>query len=75
MGLGPGRGLGRTLLTARLARGLRPATLHVFEQNAPARRLYESFGFRQAAEWWNEQDDALELLYRLYEAPPDLAPP
>jgi len=58
-------GLGRTLLTAMLTRGLRPATLHVFALNAPARRLYDSFGFRPVAEWWNQQDGALELLYRL----------
>jgi GNAT superfamily N-acetyltransferase len=58
-------GIGSTLLRAMLARGLRPATLHVFARNAPARVFYERFGFRQAAAWWNEQDNALELLYRL----------
>ena len=58
-------GIGRTLLTEMLARGLRPATLEVFALNAPARRFYDSFGFRPVAEWWNQQDDALELLYRL----------
>lgn len=58
-------GIGRTLLGALLARGLRPATLHVFAFNAPARRLYDGFGFRPVAEWWNQQDNALELLYRL----------
>jgi GNAT superfamily N-acetyltransferase len=60
-----GGGIGRTLLTAMLARGLRPVTLQVFELNAPARRFYEGFGFRPVAEWWNQQDGALELLYRL----------
>jgi putative acetyltransferase len=58
-------GIGRLLLTAMLARGLRPATLHVFALNAPARRFYEGLGFRPVAEWWNQQDGALELLYRL----------
>jgi ribosomal protein S18 acetylase RimI-like enzyme len=58
-------GIGRTLLTAMLARGLRPATLQVFALNAPTRRFYDSFGFRPVAEWWNQQDGALELLYRL----------
>jgi putative acetyltransferase len=58
-------GIGRTLLAGMLARGLRPATLHVFAANAPARRLYDGFGFRPVAEWWNQQDGALELLYRL----------
>jgi putative acetyltransferase len=58
-------GIGRMLLTAMLARRLRPATLQVFALNAPARRFYEGFGFRPAGEWWNDQDGALELLYRL----------
>ena len=58
-------GIGRRLLEAMLARGLRPATLQVFALNAPTRRFYEGFGFRPVAEWWNEQDGALELLYRL----------
>ena len=60
-------GIGRRLFEAMLARGLRPATLQVFALNAPARRFYEGFGFRPAGEWWNEQDGALELLYRLDE--------
>jgi ribosomal protein S18 acetylase RimI-like enzyme len=60
------RGLGRALLTAMLARGLRPATLHVFAENRPARRLYEAYGFREAASWREEeQNGALMLLYRL----------
>jgi ribosomal protein S18 acetylase RimI-like enzyme len=68
-----GSGIGRTLLTAMLARGLRPATLNVFDRNTPARSFYESFGFRPAGdEWWNAQDGALELLYRLDEPPPRL---
>ena len=58
-------GIGTSLLEAMLARRLRPATLHVFALNAPARALFERFGFRQADAWWNEQDNALELLYRL----------
>jgi ribosomal protein S18 acetylase RimI-like enzyme len=58
-------GIGSALLQALLERGLRPVTLSVFAQNAPARAFYERFGFRQADAWWNEQDQALELLYRL----------
>ena len=58
-------GLGTSLLEAMLERRLRPATLHVFALNAPARALFERFGLRQADAWWNEQDNALELLYRL----------
>jgi ribosomal protein S18 acetylase RimI-like enzyme len=58
-------GIGTSLLDAMLERRLRPATLHVFALNAPARALFERFGFRPADAWWNEQDNALELLYRL----------
>jgi ribosomal protein S18 acetylase RimI-like enzyme len=60
-----GAGLGSALLTAFLDRGLRPATLHVFARNAPTRAFYERYGFREADAWWNEQDGAVELLYRL----------
>jgi RimJ/RimL family protein N-acetyltransferase len=49
------------LLTAMLDRGLRPVTLSVFALNAPARRFYERFGFRQ----WDDHDQALNLGYRL----------
>jgi RimJ/RimL family protein N-acetyltransferase len=48
-----------------LQRGLRPATLHVFARNAPACVFYERFGFRQADAWWDAQDRALNLLYKL----------
>jgi GNAT superfamily N-acetyltransferase len=58
-------GIGSALLAALLERRLRPATLNVFAMNAPARAFYERFGFRQVDAWWNEQDQALELLYRL----------
>jgi ribosomal protein S18 acetylase RimI-like enzyme len=37
----------------------------VFAENGPARAFYERFGFRQANAWWDEQDQALNLLYRL----------
>lgn len=57
-------GVGTSLLEAMLARGLRPTTLDVFARNAPARAFYARFGFRRAGAWWNEQDQALELLYR-----------
>ena len=58
-------GLGSALLRAMLERRLRPATLHVFAQNTPARVFYERFGFRQVDAWWDEQDRALNLLYKL----------
>jgi GNAT superfamily N-acetyltransferase len=60
-----GAGLGSALMTAFLDRGLRPATLHVFARNAPTRAYYERYGFREADAWWNEQEGAVELLYRL----------
>ena len=37
----------------------------MFARNAPARRFYERFGFRQADAWWDAQDRALNLLYKL----------
>jgi ribosomal protein S18 acetylase RimI-like enzyme len=58
-------GLGSALLRAMLERGLRPATLQVFAQNTPARLFYERFGFRQVDAWWDERDQALNLLYKL----------
>jgi hypothetical protein len=39
--------------------------LHVFAENGPARAFYERFGFRQVDAWWDGQDQALNLLYRL----------
>jgi ribosomal protein S18 acetylase RimI-like enzyme len=58
-------GLGTSLLSAMLERGLRPVTLHVFADNRPAREFYEKFGFREAGAWWDEQDSAPALTYRL----------
>lgn len=60
-----GQGLGSALFTAALDRGLRPLTLDVFEENLPARRFYETRGFRVAARWFNEQDGAVQLGYVL----------
>jgi len=60
-----GEGIGRRLLETHLARGIRPVTLEVFEQNTPARRFYERFGFRAVDAWWNEVDGGQELLMRL----------
>jgi putative acetyltransferase len=58
-------GLGSALLAAMLEQRLRPATLHVFAENGPARAFYERFGFREVNAWWDVQDQALNLLYRL----------
>jgi GNAT superfamily N-acetyltransferase len=60
-----GRGIGSALFDMALARGIRPATLNVFEDNLPARRLYERRGFAEVRRWLNEQDRAVELLYQL----------
>jgi ribosomal protein S18 acetylase RimI-like enzyme len=59
-----GAGLGRLLLEAMLARPLRPVTLHVHVENHPARRFYERLGFRSVGPRWDEQDQALSLVYR-----------
>ena len=59
------RGLGSALLGAMLARGLRPATLCVHAGNAPARALYARFGFRPVGSWWDAEDGAQKLHYRL----------
>ena len=59
------QGVGSALLKLALRRGIRPATLHVFEKNTSARRFYERFGFKEADRWFNEQDQAEELLYQL----------
>jgi ribosomal protein S18 acetylase RimI-like enzyme len=58
-------GLGSALLATMLERRLRPATLHVFAENRPARAFFERFGFREVDAWWDVQDRALNLLYRL----------
>jgi ribosomal protein S18 acetylase RimI-like enzyme len=58
-------GLGHVLLNAMLERGLRPATLCVFAENRPARAFYEKFGFREVGAWWDQQENAAALSYRL----------
>jgi ribosomal protein S18 acetylase RimI-like enzyme len=55
------RGIGRTLVSAQLARGIRPVRLEVFEENAPARALYETFGFIVTERFFNAADGAWEL--------------
>jgi ribosomal protein S18 acetylase RimI-like enzyme len=58
-------GLGSALLGAMLERRLRPITLCVFAENRPARSFYEKFGFCQAGAWWDQQENAAALSYRL----------
>jgi ribosomal protein S18 acetylase RimI-like enzyme len=60
-----GRGLGRLLLEAMRERHPGPVTLHVLADNHPARRFYERFGFQKVGSFWDAQDEALSLVYRL----------
>lgn len=55
------QGIGTTLLGRALARGIRPMTLDVFELNAPARRLYERYGFAVTERTFDEEDRAYSL--------------
>ena len=54
-------GIGRALVAAQLARGIRPVTLEVYEDNAPARALYEAFGFIVSERFFNDVEGAWEL--------------
>jgi ribosomal protein S18 acetylase RimI-like enzyme len=58
------RGIGAHLLEAACARNPGIATLHVFEQNIRAREFYERHGFREVGRFLNEQERAIELIYR-----------
>jgi ribosomal protein S18 acetylase RimI-like enzyme len=58
-----GRGIGTSLLTTTLERTPAVATLFVFEENVPARRFYERYGFREASWYLNEEVAAVELVY------------
>ena len=65
------RGIGKALLTYAIAelsaRGLRSFYLEVREQNAPARALYRSFGFRECGirrgYYKNPTDNAILMVY------------
>ncbi|MEX2319483.1 MAG: GNAT family N-acetyltransferase [Bauldia sp.] len=59
-------GIGTSLMISALDRmpAGSAAILTVFEQNAPARRLYERCGFREVRRFLNEQEGAIELLCR-----------
>jgi ribosomal protein S18 acetylase RimI-like enzyme len=37
--------------------------MNVFQQNAPARALYERHGFREVRRFLNEQERSVELVY------------
>lgn len=59
-----GRGVGGALLSAALQRQPGLITLTVFEGNTPARQFYERHGFQASGGFFNEEEDAVELVYR-----------
>ncbi len=56
-------GIGSALLGEALKRTASPVTLHVFEDNAPARAFYEKHGFEGRDRWMNTEEGAIDLLY------------
>jgi putative acetyltransferase len=58
------RGIGARLLAAALQRTPAVLTLDVFEENRVGRRFYERYGFREEKRFWNEEESAIDLLYR-----------
>jgi GNAT superfamily N-acetyltransferase len=60
------RGIGTALMKRALQRIPAVATLTVFEQNAPARRFYGRLGFREVRRFYNDEVEAVELLYSRY---------
>ena len=56
-------GIGSTLLERALESSAGPVTLHVFEENEPARRFYEQHGFQGRDRWMNTEERAIDLLY------------
>ena len=56
-------GIGSALLDEALRRAAGPVTLHVFEENAPARAFYERHAFQGRDRWMNTEEGAIDLLY------------
>jgi putative acetyltransferase len=56
-------GIGSALLGEALKRAPGRVILHVFEENAPARALYERHGFRERDRWMDAEQGAADLLY------------
>jgi ribosomal protein S18 acetylase RimI-like enzyme len=56
-------GIGSALLDRALASSPGQVTLHVFEENAPARAFYQKHGFAGRDRWLNEEEGAIDLLY------------
>lgn len=57
------RGIGTSLLAAALKKPMPVTKLIVFEENMPARRLYERHGFRKVRRFMNFEEGAFELEY------------
>ena len=61
-----GRGIGRGLIAAGLeylrAKGARTVRLEVRPDNAPARHLYEAFGFHECGEYSDSQGQSVMML-------------
>ncbi len=58
-----GRNIGSALLAAAIEHVPPVTSLHVFEQNAGARRFYERHGFRRLRRHPTGNEKAVELLY------------
>ncbi len=56
-------GVGSALLDRALRSWPGRITLHVFEENAPARAFYDKHGFAGRDRWMNEEEGAIDLLY------------
>ena len=59
-----GRGIGDVLLRAAPERMLGLVTLTVFEENAAARAYYERHGFEAAGSYFDDEQQAVDLVYR-----------
>ena len=70
-----GRGVGRALLAAVLARGLRPVTLHTSQGNARARAFYERHGFRATGSRPDENGEDIDIIYAFVDPVPPAGPP
>jgi ribosomal protein S18 acetylase RimI-like enzyme len=56
-------GVGSRLMERALESSPGPVTLHVFEENAPARAFYEKHGFAGHDRWMNQEEGVIDLLY------------
>jgi ribosomal protein S18 acetylase RimI-like enzyme len=56
-------GIGSALIDRALESSPGQVTLHVFEENAPARAFYQKHGFDGRDRWLNEEEGAIDLLY------------